>query len=92
MKTLIITLLFLDLTVCSYSQEKVKKEEIMKVANLPAVVIKSVGDDFSVYLPDNNPDKDVRRLEEPFTAFDIGKAYEDAESNLLIRKLRTILI
>jgi hypothetical protein len=27
------------------------KEGIMKVQDLPAVVIKSVGDDFSVYLP-----------------------------------------
>jgi hypothetical protein len=54
MKTLIITLLFLGLTISSYSQvktEKVMKEGIMKVQDLPAVVIKSVGDDFSVYLP-----------------------------------------
>jgi hypothetical protein len=57
MKTLIITLLFLGLTISSYSQvktEKVMKEGIMK--DLPAVVIKSVGDDFSVYLPDMNAD------------------------------------
>jgi hypothetical protein len=32
------------------------KEGIMKVQDLPAVVIKSVGDDFSVYLPDMNAD------------------------------------
>jgi hypothetical protein len=53
MKTLIITLLFLGLTISSYSQVKteVMKEGIMKVQDLPAVVIKSVGDDFSVYLP-----------------------------------------
>jgi hypothetical protein len=52
MKTLIITLLFLGLTISSYSQrQKVMKEGIMKVQDLPAVVIKSVGDDFSVYLP-----------------------------------------
>jgi hypothetical protein len=53
MKTLIITLLFLGLTISSYSQVKTEKskEGIMKVQDLPAVVIKSVGDDFSVYLP-----------------------------------------
>jgi hypothetical protein len=33
------------------------KEGIMKVQDLPAVVIKSVGDDFSVYLPDMNADQ-----------------------------------
>jgi hypothetical protein len=32
------------------------KEGIMKVQDLPAV-IKSVGDDFSVYLPDMNADQ-----------------------------------
>jgi hypothetical protein len=36
----------------------------MKVEELPAVVIKRIGADFSVYIPDNHPDKDVRRLEE----------------------------
>jgi Kef-type K+ transport system membrane component KefB len=54
MKTLIITLLFLGLTISSYSSQvktEVMKEGIMKVQDLPAVVIKSVGDDFSVYLP-----------------------------------------
>lgn len=57
MKTFIIALLFLGMTVSSYSQEKVMKEGIMKVEDLPAVVIKSAGDDFSVYLPDMNADQ-----------------------------------
>jgi hypothetical protein len=35
----------------------------MKVEELPAVVIKRIGADFSVYIPDNHH-KDVRRLEE----------------------------
>jgi hypothetical protein len=43
----------------------------MKVEELPAV-IKRIGADFSVYIPDNHPDKDVRRLEEKFIAYDIG--------------------
>jgi hypothetical protein len=76
MKTLIITLLFLGLTISSYSQvktEKVMKEGIMKVQDLPAVVIKSVGDDFSVYLPDMNADPKVRTLEDSFIAYDLGK-------------------
>jgi hypothetical protein len=48
----------------------------MKVEELPAVVIKRIGADFSVYIPDNHPDKDVRRLEEKFIAYDIGTDYE----------------
>jgi hypothetical protein len=52
MKTLIITLLFLGLTISSYSQVKteVMKEGIMKVQDLPAVVIKCRRW-LSVYLP-----------------------------------------
>jgi hypothetical protein len=49
---------------------------IMKVQDLPAVVIKSVGDDFSVYLPDMNADPKVRTLEDSFIAYDLGKNYE----------------
>jgi hypothetical protein len=41
MKTLIITLLFLGLTISSYSEDR-GHEGIMKVQDLPAVVIKSV--------------------------------------------------
>jgi hypothetical protein len=41
-----------------------REEGLMKVEELPAVVIKRIGADFSVYIPDNHPDKDVRRLEE----------------------------
>jgi hypothetical protein len=83
MKTLIITLLFLGLTISSYSQvtEKVMKEGIMKVQDLPAVVIKSVGDDFSVYLPDMNADPKVR-TEDSFIAYDLGKNYEGYETYL----------
>jgi hypothetical protein len=31
----------------------------MKVEELPAVVIKRAGADFSVYIPDNHPDKEA---------------------------------
>lgn len=83
MKTFIISLLFLGLTASSYSQEKVKKEGVMKVEDLPAVVIKSVGDDFSVYLPDMNADPKVRVLEDSFIAYDLGKNYEGYETYLV---------
>jgi hypothetical protein len=91
MKKFIIALLLLGLTTSSYSQDKMKKDHeagIMKMEELPAVVIKRVGTDFSVYLPDNHPDKDVRRMEEKFIAYDIGKDYEGAETYLLLMKTK----
>ncbi|CAM2772451.1 hypothetical protein [Flavobacterium frigoris] len=92
MKSFIITLLFLSMTVSSYSQDKTVKQDreegLMKVEELPPVVIKRVGSDFSVYIPDNNPDTDVRRLEEKFIAYDIGTDYEGAETYLLIMQTK----
>lgn len=92
MKSFIITLLFLSMTVSSYSQDKTVKQDreegLMKVEELPPVVIKRVGADFAVYIPDNNPDTDVRRLEEKFIAYDIGTDYEGAETYLLIMQTK----
>jgi hypothetical protein len=91
MKSFIIALLLLGLTTTSYSQDKTKKdveEGIIKMEELPAVVIKRVGTDFSIYLPDNNPDQDVRRMEEKFIAYDIGKDYEGYENYLLLMETK----
>lgn len=78
-------MLFLGFVAPSYSQKKTetKKEGEMDIINLPEIVIKKAGADFSVYLPDNNPDPDVRRLEEKFIAYDLGKDYEGNENYLL---------
>jgi hypothetical protein len=86
MKSLIIILLTLGLTFPSFSQVKKtqEKEAPMKIEELPGVVIKRAGKDFSIYLPDNNPDKNVRNLEDKFIAYDIGKDYEGSEEYLLI--------
>jgi hypothetical protein len=84
MKTFIVILLFLGFAASSYSQKKTEKEEgKMDIINLPEIVIKKAGADFSVYIPDNNPDQNVRRLEEKFVAYDLGKDYEGAENYLL---------
>lgn len=91
MKSFIIALLLLGLTIPSYSQDKMKKDQeegAMKMEELPAVVIKRVGKDFSVYLPDNNPDMDVRRMQEKFIAYDIGKDYEGYENYLLLMETK----
>lgn len=87
MKSIILTFLLIGLSFSSYSQDKPKKDTQqgkMKIEELPAVVIKRVGSDFSVYLPDKNPDMNVRNMEEKFIAYDIGKDYEGNESYLLI--------
>ena len=86
MKTFIVILLILGFTTFSYSQKKPetdKQEGKMDIINLPEIVIKKAGSDFSVYVPDNNPDTDVRRLEEKFIAYDLGKDYEGNETYLV---------
>jgi hypothetical protein len=86
MKSLIIILLFLGLTAPSYSQDKKKDADQgkMKIEELPGVIIKRAGKDFSVYLPDNNPDQSVRAVEEKFIAYDLGKDYEGFEEYLVV--------
>ena len=80
MKSLIIILLLLGLITPSYSQDEGK----MKIEELPGVVIKKAGKDFSVYLPDNNPDKTVKAVEEKFIAYDLGKDNEGFEEYLVV--------
>ncbi|TDE06131.1 hypothetical protein [Flavobacterium hiemivividum] len=70
----------------SYSQEK--KLGRIDMVNLPAVVIKSAGDDFSVYLPDRNPDPKVRTLEDSFIAYDLGKNFEGYETYLVYMEVK----
>jgi len=92
MKSFIIILLFLGLTASSYSQDKTKdkkEDAIMKMETLPGVVIKRIGSDFSIYLPDNNPDQRVRMLEENFIAYDLGKDYEGNDEYLVTMQTKT---
>jgi hypothetical protein len=89
MKTFIVILLFLGFAASTYSQKKTEKEEgKMDVINLPEIVIKKAGADFSIYIPDDNPDQKVRRLEEKFVAYDLGKDYEGAENYLLTMDIK----
>lgn len=89
MKTFIVILLFLGFATSSYSQKKTEKEEgKMDIINLPEIVIKKAGADFSVYVPDDNPDPKVRRLEEKFVAYDLGKDYEGNETYLVTMEVK----
>jgi hypothetical protein len=89
MKTFIVILLFVGFAASSYSQKKTEKEEgKMDIINLPEIVIKKAGADFSVYVPDANPDPNVRRLEEKFVAYDLGKDYEGNETYLVTMEVK----
>jgi hypothetical protein len=89
MKTFIVILLFLGFAASTYSQKKTEKEQgKMDIINLPEIVIKKAGADFSIYVPDDNPDQNVRRLEEKFVAYDLGKDYEGAENYLLTMDIK----
>lgn len=84
MKTFIIILVLLTASTSSYSQDTGK----IKIEELPEVIIKKAGKDFSVYLPSNNPDLRVKAVEEKFIAYDLGKDAEGAEEYLLIMKAK----
>lgn len=92
MKSFIIILLFLGLSTSTYSQDKTKNKEAegkMRMINLPGVVIKRIGADFSIYLPADNPDQRVKMLEEKFIAYDLGKDFEGFDEYLLTMKTKT---
>lgn len=89
MRLIIIILFFLGVNTFSYSQSKMNSSSNgnVDVDELPAVVIKSAGKDFSVYLPDRNPDTTVRKLQDNFIAYDLGKDYEGYELYLVTMQL-----
>ena len=60
MKLLFSVLALLGFSIVSYSQSL--EDEELKYKELPAVVMKTARKDFSIYLPDRNPDAKVREL------------------------------
>jgi hypothetical protein len=86
MKAFSFVLLFLSISTVSFSQDITSgsAQGSMKMEDLPGVVIKSAGKDFSIYIPDRNPDQSVRALEDKFIAYDLGKDYEGFENYLVI--------
>jgi hypothetical protein len=87
MKTVLLIALIFGIHVTLFSQEKetkVNNEKAMKSEELPEIVIKNAGKDFSYYLPDKNPDPNVRRLQSEFIAYNLGKDYEGYDNYLVI--------
>ena len=60
----------------------------MDVISLPEIVIKKAGADFSVYIPDKNPDSNIKRVEEKFIAYDLGKDNEGYDEYLLVMQIK----
>lgn len=83
MKLFINVIAVLGMSTLTYSQSIEAKEEF-RSDELPAVVIKSAGRDFSVYLPDRNPDAKVRQMQEKFIGYNIGKDHEGYDEYLVL--------
>lgn len=86
MKTILVIALILGMHVTSFSQNKESEgndEKAMKTVELPEIVIKNAGKDFSYYLTDKNPDPSVKKLQSDFIAYDLGKDYEGYDTYLV---------
>ena len=93
MKSFIITLLLVGFLIPMSSQVKKTEKEIrdenLKPIELPGIVLKSAGKDFSIYLPDsNNPDYKVRMLEEKLISYNLGKDEEGYDEYLVVMELK----
>lgn len=88
MKAALIIVLVLGMHITLFSQNKVgdrnDDEGIMNPVDLPEIVIKNAGKDFSYYLPDRNPDPSVTQLQKEFIAYNLGKDYEGFDNYLVI--------
>ena len=63
-------------------------EDYYESNDLPAVVLKKAGDEFSVYYPDNlNPDSRVLELENKFISYKIDNEFQGKESYLLLLEI-----
>ncbi len=82
MKLLFCYLALFGLSFVSYSQNVIEDE--LDSNQLPAIVIKSAGKDFSVYVPDKNPDSKVQQMQEEFVGYSLGKDAEGYDEYLVI--------
>jgi len=93
MKTVLIIALVLGINITTFSQNNESggnnesvgnNEKALKSVELPAIVIKSAGKDFSVYFPDKNPDEGVLKLQSDFVAYNLGRDYQGFDNYLVI--------
>lgn len=83
-------ILFLCITSFCYSQNRQNLEDTnrdnLELTELPEIVLRKIGDDFSIYLPDKHPDYNVQQLQDFFIAYDLGKDFEGYDNYLVIMK------
>ncbi len=84
MKKTCMYLLILGMIFPIFAQEKIS-DVYYESGELPAVVLKKAGEEFSVYYPDNsNPDSRVLELQSSFISYNLGKDFEGHDSYLLV--------
>ena len=91
MKTVCIYLLVLGFVFPSLAQERLY-EDFYESGELPAVVLKKAGEEFSVYYPDSsNPDSRVLELEKHFISYKLEAENGKLKSYLLLFELVSVV-
>lgn len=63
-------------------------DDLYESGDLPAVVLKKAGEEFSIYYPDNkNPDSRILKLEKTFISYKLKAEEGESEAYLLLFKL-----
>jgi hypothetical protein len=86
MKTIITIVLCLSLFSVSYSQDKKpvnKKTEALKIEELTEVLISPVKKDLSKYIPDNNPDVVVKKIQNEFISYKVDDECKNFDEYLV---------
>ena len=87
MKTVCMYLLVLGFICPILAQERLY-EEMYEFGELPAVVLKKAGEEFSVYYPDTtNPDSRVLKLEKSFISYKVEVEKGESKSYFLLFEL-----
>jgi hypothetical protein len=96
MKSFISLIVVLALTMTTLAQETNNVNELnefSKNIKLPAVVIKKVGEDFSIYLPEiENLDRKIHYIQNKFIAYDLGKDFEGYDNYLVTLKIKDAIL
>jgi hypothetical protein len=93
MKSIIKLLVVLVISSTTYGQnyKKVNTAELKKnvTDTLPAVVIKRVGEDFSIYIPEiESVDSKIKMIQKEFIAYDLGKDAEGYDEFLVMLSIK----
>jgi hypothetical protein len=84
MKTFVIFFLCMSSFIFSQNNNDFSDLEREDIKELPEIVLRKIGDDFSIYLPDQHPDYSVQQMQKYFIAYNLGKDYEGYDSYLVI--------